>query len=128
MAALRRLLTDRLISGPDGYRLVIQPVELDIAVFEDLAERAGQALRGGDASAAAKLISQALELWRGAPLTGLPIGPVLESEVDRLAELRLPPFRPSCPPRSPSSPPVMISSGGWMGCWTGWPSQWWWTR
>ncbi|MET0136590.1 MAG: BTAD domain-containing putative transcriptional regulator, partial [Kibdelosporangium sp.] len=93
IATLRRLLAepanDRLVRTPDGYRLVAAGDEVDHVVFEDLASRAGQALRQGDVPAAADLAARALGIWRGVPFAGLPVGPALETEIARLAERRL---------------------------------------
>src|SRR5262249_6992316 len=85
IATLRRLLAgDRLVSTPGGYRLVVASDEVDHAVFENLADRAGEALRRGDIPEAADLAERALRIWRGVPLAGLRVGSVLETEIERL--------------------------------------------
>lgn len=89
ITALRRVLPRRLVGTPDGYKLLVDPAELDVTAFHELAERAGEARQRGDLRAAAGLYRRALDLWRGTPLGGLPLGPALEAEADRLVERRL---------------------------------------
>jgi DNA-binding SARP family transcriptional activator/Tfp pilus assembly protein PilF len=57
----------RLVPLGDGYRLETEPADLDLLVFDDLAERGRRALGEGDAVVAARLLDQALGLWRGEP-------------------------------------------------------------
>lgn len=57
----------RLAKEPGGYRLLLAPGDLDLDVFDDLSVRGRQALAGGDAAQAARLLSDALALWRGEP-------------------------------------------------------------
>jgi DNA-binding SARP family transcriptional activator len=56
---------DRLARTGAGYRLVLGPGELDVAVFRDLAGRGREAARAGDAEQARELFVQALGVWRG---------------------------------------------------------------
>jgi Transcriptional regulatory protein, C terminal/Bacterial transcriptional activator domain len=55
----------RLTRAGAGYRLVLGPGELDVAVFRELAGRAREAARAGDDERARELFGQALGLWRG---------------------------------------------------------------
>ncbi|WP_338674163.1 BTAD domain-containing putative transcriptional regulator [Streptomyces sp. SCSIO 30461] len=76
-----------LVSMGDGYRLVLPKLAVDSAEAEALgaeAERIGRTepLRARD------LLNQALELWQGEPLAGIP-GPFAERHRQRLEELRL---------------------------------------
>ncbi|WP_326613896.1 winged helix-turn-helix domain-containing protein [Streptomyces scopuliridis] len=71
-----------------GYGLVRGAVEVDAACVEELVTAAGAAGRAGDLTEAVRLCSQALELFRGEPLAGLP-GPLAEVERLRLAERRV---------------------------------------
>ena len=57
----------RLAALGDAYRLEVAPGDLDMLVFDDVAERGRRALGDGDAAAAARLLDQALVLWRGPP-------------------------------------------------------------
>jgi predicted ATPase/DNA-binding SARP family transcriptional activator len=71
---LRKLLgANRIETVGDGYRLLVQPGELDLARFLELAEREPAA---------------ALELWRGPPLAGVD-APFATAEAARLEEVRL---------------------------------------
>ena len=80
----------RLARAGTGYRLVLGPAELDVAVFRDLAGRGREAARAGDAAGARELFGQALGLWRGAALAdAAPLCPRLAGEAARLEEARL---------------------------------------
>ena len=57
----------RLMPAGDGYRLEVEPGDLDLLVFDDLAGRGQRALGDGDPAVAARLLDQALGLWRGEP-------------------------------------------------------------
>ncbi len=71
-----------------GYRLVVEPGEVDVHRFEELA-RSGRALVGsGDNARAADVLGEALELWRGEALADLGEAPFAATQVTRLAELR----------------------------------------
>ena len=80
---------DRLVTQPPGYLLRVAPGELDAARFAALAAQAGAALTGGDPSAAAGQLDEALALWHGDPLAGLDAAPFARAEAGRLAEARL---------------------------------------
>ncbi|MFF5932406.1 BTAD domain-containing putative transcriptional regulator [Streptomyces sp. NPDC012508] len=91
---LRKIL--RIGDSPDsvieharqGYRLVPGAVEVDVARMEELVTAVGTADRAGEAAEAVRLCAQALELFRGEPLAGLP-GPLAELERLRLTERRI---------------------------------------
>jgi DNA-binding SARP family transcriptional activator len=94
VARLRRLLAcpdgaEPLTAHPAGYVLAAGPGECDVAVFGDLAGRGADAAGRGDLAEAARYFEQALALWSGQPLAELPLGPALQTELDRLAERRL---------------------------------------
>src|ERR1017187_650396 len=78
---IRKALPDasRLRTHPSGYLISVQPGELDLDEFRDLASRGREALDGGDAQAAAAQLNQALGLWRGAPPAGPPAGQAQDS-------------------------------------------------
>jgi DNA-binding SARP family transcriptional activator len=80
---------DRLVTRPPGYLLRVAPGELDAARFAALAAQAGAALTGGDPSAAAGQLDEALALWHGDALAGLDAAPFARAEAGRLAEARL---------------------------------------
>jgi YVTN family beta-propeller protein len=69
VSRLRRALgADRLATTPGGYSLHVEPDELDYDRFEHLAAEGRTALESGDAGAADKLLTSALDLWRGPAL------------------------------------------------------------
>ncbi|MFI6323741.1 BTAD domain-containing putative transcriptional regulator [Nonomuraea sp. NPDC050556] len=72
---------DRLTSLGNGYSAY---GELDVTRFADLAARAE---RTSDAAVALRLLREALDLWQGEPLSGLP-GTYVDAQRVRLAELR----------------------------------------
>ncbi|MCX4524374.1 MULTISPECIES: BTAD domain-containing putative transcriptional regulator [unclassified Streptomyces] len=91
---LRKTL--RLGDSPDsviehdrgGYRLASGAVEVDAARMEELVTDARTAARAGEPAEAVRLCAQALDLFRGEPLAGLP-GPLAELERLRFTERRI---------------------------------------
>ena len=80
----------RLARAGAGYRLVLGPGELDVAVFRDLAGQGREAARAGDPAGARELFGRALGLWRGAALAdAAPLCARLAGEAARLEEARL---------------------------------------
>ena len=75
----------RVEHGPLGYRLCVEPAELDLLVFR-AAVADGQ--RAGDALAASGHYRRALAQWRGPVLAGLHVPP-LDADVARLESERL---------------------------------------
>ncbi|WP_217128532.1 BTAD domain-containing putative transcriptional regulator [Streptomyces sp. AC558_RSS880] len=70
---LRRTLgADQIASVDGGYRLTAAPDDIDLHRFERLAGDGLRALADGDAAKAAAVLDDALTLWRGPALTGLP--------------------------------------------------------
>lgn len=78
----------RIESVGDGYVLRLDSAVLDLNVFEDLCGEARAAWRRNEAARAACLHREALGLWRGAALAGIP-GPYADSRRVPLAELRM---------------------------------------
>src|SRR5688500_2217521 len=74
-----------IVSEGRGYAVRLPPDAVDVWRFEQLLDRAGAA---DDAAAAAGLLSEALALWRGPPLTEWADEPWAEAEIARLTELR----------------------------------------
>src|SRR3954465_2064124 len=84
---LRRVLGgERIERHGTGYRLRLDPVELDLGRFERLVDSAAAALGAGRASEAAEDLGRALELWTGAALADLAGEPVHAAEVPQLEE------------------------------------------
>jgi ABC-type transport system substrate-binding protein/DNA-binding SARP family transcriptional activator/DNA-binding beta-propeller fold protein YncE len=92
---LRKALTPvengepRLAARPPGYVLRVEPGELDLERFEELAAEGRHALEAGDPATAASRLREAEALWRGQPLADLEFEPFARVEVERLGELRL---------------------------------------
>lgn len=78
-----------LISRAPGYLLHIDPHDLDLRRFEELSERGRAQLRDEDFGGASRTLGEALALWRGPALSGIPQGVVLRSAATRLEEQRL---------------------------------------
>jgi len=90
VSRLRKALPDGAIEGrTDGYRLAVEPDAVDAVRFERLMI-AGQAATE-DASRRARLLREALELWRGAAMqdVGLQDSAAFDAAVGRLEGLRL---------------------------------------
>ncbi|MFI6601963.1 BTAD domain-containing putative transcriptional regulator [Nonomuraea sp. NPDC050536] len=87
VSRLRRALGRDLIEfHPGGYRLAPDGNEVDAHRFERLAAAGRRALDSGDPRAAAGLLREALDLWRGAALADAPHATAAAS---RLEDLRL---------------------------------------
>ncbi len=74
-------------SHPAGYRLVVEPDAVDVVRFERLAS-AGRGALVRDPVTAARLLGEALELWRGPALLDVAASPFFRAPVTRLSELR----------------------------------------
>jgi DNA-binding SARP family transcriptional activator len=68
-----------------GYRLRLEPDQLDLSRFERLVRRA----RESDPVERTRLLREALALWRGTPLSDFAYEPFAQTEIRRLEELRL---------------------------------------
>lgn len=94
VAGIRRRLRcageadSRLITEAGGYLLRVFPGELDLEAFRRLTDQARRAHAAADFARVAKHCQEALRLWRGKPLEGLPLGPHLMAELVRLEERR----------------------------------------
>src|SRR5207302_1930967 len=54
-----------------GYRLVVEPDEVDVHAFESLAREGRALLKNGGHARAASTLGEAMALWRGAAFTEL---------------------------------------------------------
>jgi len=89
--ALRRQVPgghQRLETHPYGYQLTIRPGELDADRFRALAADGRTALDGGDAGEAARLLQEAVDLWREPTWQDLPPTPSMTAAAARLDEQR----------------------------------------
>ncbi|MER6577977.1 BTAD domain-containing putative transcriptional regulator [Nonomuraea sp. NPDC001023] len=75
-----------LVGEAGGYRLLVDPRQVDSCVFAELLETVD--VRGPDDDDALRTLDRALALWRGVALSGL-TGPFAETERMRLDELFL---------------------------------------
>ncbi|MBO2450596.1 winged helix-turn-helix domain-containing protein [Actinomadura barringtoniae] len=90
VSRLRKVLPDGVIEGhTDGYLLKVEPDGVDAVRFERLV--AASQVRSDDSSRRARLLREAVELWRGAPLqdVGLQESAAFDAVVVRLEGLRL---------------------------------------
>ncbi|MFE2645447.1 BTAD domain-containing putative transcriptional regulator [Streptomyces nigra] len=87
---LRKVLDPGVLVSESGGYAVRDLAEgaLDLAVAQELATRAEQARNTADLHRAGKALSQALALWDGEALAGVP-GPYAETQRTRLEEWRL---------------------------------------
>ncbi|WP_162793252.1 MULTISPECIES: AfsR/SARP family transcriptional regulator [Streptomyces] len=77
-----------LVSASDGYALRLRDPFLDIAEFERGIAEAARLRTAGATGDAYRTLGEALGLWAGTPLAGLP-GPYAETQRDRLTEMWL---------------------------------------
>lgn len=89
---VRRLIDDPaglvLRTGTTGYLLAVAADEVDAGRFEALAA-AGRERLGADPAAAADVLAEAIGLWRGPALAGVPRTQRVRLAVDRLERARL---------------------------------------
>ena len=89
ISTLRKVLPSGTIeTTPSGYRLHVTRQSIDIGCFEDAVLDGMKAVQAGEPTLAIRLLSEALETWRGEPLLELNDQPVGMAESARLAELR----------------------------------------
>ncbi|MEV7044189.1 BTAD domain-containing putative transcriptional regulator [Amycolatopsis sp. NPDC051061] len=77
-----------LASIGSGYSLRLDAGAIDVHRFETLRELAQRKQSDGDSRGAREVLDEALDLWHGVPLSGLP-GPFAAAQRARLAEVRL---------------------------------------
>jgi predicted ATPase/DNA-binding SARP family transcriptional activator len=88
-ALRRRLGPDRIVTEGPGYRLHLEPDELDLGRFELLVARGRSEFAGGDVEAAASTLRDALALWRGPAFEDVRYEAFAQADIARLEELRL---------------------------------------
>jgi DNA-binding SARP family transcriptional activator len=90
VSRVRRAIGARRVRAQaPGYVIALEPEELDLDRFEQLAAAGRAALAAGDAAAAAEALAEALSQWRGPPLAEFAYEPFAAPEIARLEELRL---------------------------------------
>ncbi|MFI6820607.1 BTAD domain-containing putative transcriptional regulator [Micromonospora sp. NPDC050187] len=94
VSRLRRALratgtTVTVEAHPAGYRLVVDPEDVDVHRATRLDRAGRQALAAGAPARAVALLGEALTFWRGEPLADVTAAPFAAVQVARLTELRL---------------------------------------
>ncbi|WP_187144948.1 BTAD domain-containing putative transcriptional regulator [Streptomyces sp. H39-C1] len=89
VSRLRQVLPQKIEFHPAGYRLAIDPDDVDSHRFQRLSAEGREALAAGDPARAAVLLREALELWRGPALADVDGAPFAQVQVTRLEELRI---------------------------------------
>jgi DNA-binding NarL/FixJ family response regulator/DNA-binding SARP family transcriptional activator len=93
VSQLRRALTrdglDPIATADGGYRIELEADHLDVAGMRRLLASARERAARGELEAAAELLREALALWRGPTLAGLPLESRGRDEVAQLDELRV---------------------------------------
>ncbi|HEY9409472.1 MAG TPA: BTAD domain-containing putative transcriptional regulator [Jiangellaceae bacterium] len=77
----------RIVHDVAGYRLVVEPDEVDDTRFERLTDDARHRLEAADADGASAVLAEALALWRGVPYAGLDDIEATQVEAVRLEQL-----------------------------------------
>jgi DNA-binding SARP family transcriptional activator len=77
-----------IVTEPSGYCLRAPPGTVDAGLAETLIGDGRRELTGGDPATAARLLSRALDLWRGPALQEFADRPFAAAEAARLEELR----------------------------------------
>ncbi|WP_328335943.1 MULTISPECIES: AfsR/SARP family transcriptional regulator [unclassified Streptomyces] len=78
-----------LVTVNSSYLLRAKAEQLDMTLFEQLSRLGQDALQNGKPEQASSLLGEALSLWRGNMLEGVPVGPLLETHLVRFEEARL---------------------------------------
>ena len=91
VSRVRRALGDatRIQQVAGGYRLTVDPGDVDAAVFGELVAAGRRDLRQDRPTGAHEHLTKALSLWRGEPLIDAADGPYAAAARTRLDELRL---------------------------------------
>lgn len=79
----------RITTHPRGYRITVNPDELDVSRFENLLAAARTAGRTGSWDQAAAMAAAALALWRDEALVDVESDVLIQREIPRLAEMRM---------------------------------------
>jgi DNA-binding SARP family transcriptional activator len=86
VAGLRRALgAETIVTRAPGYLIRVDAGQLDLARVRRLVDEA----RASEPSRRARLLSEALGLWRGEPLAEFTFEPFAQAEIARLVEFRL---------------------------------------
>jgi DNA-binding SARP family transcriptional activator len=97
--ALRTIVGSRLVTRSAAYELQLDVDELDTTLFASLADRGAAALAAGDTVGAVAAYGEALALWRGVALHGVPRTVRLDASVAGLLDRRLGVYEEYCDAR-----------------------------
>jgi DNA-binding SARP family transcriptional activator/streptogramin lyase len=93
LSKLRKTLArggeDPITPAAGGYRIAVEPEQLDAARAQRFIADAAERTAAGDLDASAQLFRDALALWRGPTLAGITLESQGRDDVARLDELRL---------------------------------------
>ena len=90
VSRLRKVLPEgTVVTEGRGYRLAVAGEQIDAGRFERLAGEGRAALAEGDPERSARLLREALDLWRGPALADFAYAPFAQGEIARLEELRV---------------------------------------
>ena len=78
-----------LVTRGHGYVLRVEPGELDLELFSELADQGRDALAADRPEEAASTLRDALGVWRGPPLAEFAYDPFAQSAIAQLEELHL---------------------------------------
>ena len=78
----------QIVTDPAGYRLATSTEVVDARLAERLIAEGREAAAAGDSATAARLLREALALWRGKALAEFADQPFAQAEAARLEELR----------------------------------------
>ncbi|MDQ7911473.1 BTAD domain-containing putative transcriptional regulator [Phytohabitans sp. ZYX-F-186] len=85
VAALRKIVGNRIRYVASGYVLDVEPEEFDLLRLERYATAGRRLLRDGDLPGAVAALDGAIRCWHGIPLTEFAGVPIAVNESDRLA-------------------------------------------
>src|SRR5262245_1777696 len=80
---------ERLATKPYGYQLNVPSTRIDVFEFQRLFADGRTASEAGEPDRVARLLSEALSLWRGPALPDVPRGDLINAHVARLEAARL---------------------------------------
>jgi DNA-binding SARP family transcriptional activator len=86
---LDRRAAARIVTRAPGYAIEAADDELDASLFETLTRQAGAAAGSGQWARAARTGAEALQLWRGTPLTDIPSQTLRDQWVPTLDRLHM---------------------------------------
>ena len=88
VSRLRKALAGACVieTTPAGYRISLEPEQLDAARFARLVAEGRERLEADEAERSSELLREALALWRGRPLADLEFEPFAQAEIARLGD------------------------------------------